>query len=237
MDTEAVIVLPSTEVPQPLYDLVGGTAYYIGTTSRCSIGFPVTKGAQNGFVSASHCGKTGATTTGFNRIAQGVFQGSVFPGSDYSWIAVNTNWTSKSSVDNGEGGLLPVAGDRVAIEGASVCRSGSTTDFHCGVIQQRDASVTYPQGTVLQLTRTNVCAEPGDSGGAFISIDQAQGVTSGGTGDCSSGGTTYFQPIGEILTAYGLSLKTTTGTPTPPVTPRRRSRAPAPATRTPSPAP
>ncbi|MDP9848478.1 S1 family peptidase [Streptosporangium lutulentum] len=218
VDTEAVIVLPSTEVPQPLYDLVGGDAYYIGVTSRCSIGFPVVKGAQSGFVSAGHCGKTGATTTGFNRIAQGVFQGSTFPGSDYSWIATNANWTAQPAVNNGEGGTIPVAGARVAIEGASVCRSGSTTDFHCGLIQQRDASVTYPQGTIFQLTRTNVCAEPGDSGGAFISIDQAQGVTSGGTGDCSSGGTTYFQPIGEILTAYGLSLRTTAGNPPPPTT-------------------
>ncbi|MBT2226388.1 S1 family peptidase [Nonomuraea sp. NEAU-A123] len=218
VNKEAVLVLPSTEVAQPLYDLVGGNAYYIGTASRCSIGFPVVKGTQSGFVSAGHCGKAGDTTTGFNRVAQGVFQGSTFPGSDYSWIAVNSGWTSQPAVDNGEGGTVPVAGARVAIEGASVCRSGSTTDWHCGVIQQRDASVTYPQGTIYQLTRTNVCAEPGDSGGSFISIDQAQGVTSGGSGDCSSGGTTYFQPIGEILTAYGLTLRTTAGNPPPPVT-------------------
>ncbi|MEV0597234.1 S1 family peptidase [Nonomuraea cavernae] len=218
VDSQAVIVLPSTEVPQPLYDLVGGDAYYIGTTSRCSIGFPVVKGAVNGFVSAGHCGAAGTTTTGFNRVAQGVIQGSTFPGSDYSWVAVNSNWTPQPAVDNGQGGTVPVAGARVAIEGSSVCRSGSTTDWHCGVIQQRDASVTYPQGTVFQLTRTNVCAEPGDSGGSFISIDQAQGVTSGGSGDCSSGGTTYFQPIGEILTTYGLSLRTTAGNPPPPTT-------------------
>ncbi|WP_231510020.1 trypsin-like serine protease [Streptosporangium roseum] len=68
------------------------------------------------------------------------------------------------------------------------------------------------------MTRTNVCAEPGDSGGSFISIDQAQGVTSGGSGDCTSGGVTYFQPIGEILTTYGLSLVTTAGNPPPPST-------------------
>ncbi|GGO79265.1 S1 family peptidase [Nonomuraea cavernae] len=214
VDTDAVLVLPSTEIPQPLYDLVGGDAYYIGTTSRCSIGFPVVKGAVNGFVTAGHCGAAGATTTGFNRVTQGVFQGSSFPGNDYAWVAVNSSWTPKPAVDNGQGGTVPVAGARVAIEGASVCRSGSTTDWHCGLIQQRDASVTYPQGTVTQLTRTNVCAEPGDSGGSFISVDQAQGVTSGGSGDCTSGGTTYFQPIGEILTAYGLTLKTTTATST-----------------------
>jgi hypothetical protein len=58
------------------------------------------------------------------------------------------------------------------------------------------------------VTRTSVCAEAGDSGGSFISVDQAQGVTSGGSGDCSTGGVTYFQPVNEILTTYGLSLVT-----------------------------
>ena len=101
-----------------------------------------------------------------------------------------------------------MAGSREAIEGASVCRSGSTTDWQCGVIRQREASVTYPQGTVFGVTRTSVCAEPGDSGGSFISVDQAQGVTSGGSGDCVDGGVTYFQPVNEILTTYGLTLVT-----------------------------
>ncbi|WP_329083491.1 MULTISPECIES: S1 family peptidase [unclassified Streptosporangium] len=216
VNKDVVSVIPSFEIPRLLGDVRGGDAYYTGITSRCSIGFAVTKGAQRGFVSAGHCGKKGAATVGADRTAQGIFQGSVFPGSDYAWIAVNTNWTLTPTVSNGGAGIdesVPVAGARAAIEGASVCRSGSTTDWHCGLIQQRDASVTYPQGNVFELTRTSVCAEPGDSGGSFISIDQAQGVTSGGSGDCSSGGTTYFQPIGEILTAYGLKLLTATRTP------------------------
>jgi hypothetical protein len=53
-----------------------------------------------------------------------------------------------------------------------------------------------------------VCAEPGDSGGSFITGDQAQGVTSGGYGNCSSGGETWFQPVGPILAAYGVGLVT-----------------------------
>ncbi|WP_329087233.1 S1 family peptidase [Streptosporangium sp. NBC_01469] len=213
VDKAVVVVLPSNEQPRPLYDLVGGQTYYVGDTTRCSIGFPVFKGTQNGFITAGHCGKPGQTTTGFNRIAQGVFQASAFPTSDYAWVAVNANWTSKPAVDNGEGGTVPVVSAKVAVEGASVCRSGSTTDWHCGLIQQRDASITYPQGNVFGLTRTNACAESGDSGGAFISVDQAQGIASGGSGDCSLGGTTYFQPIGPVLTAYGLSLQTTAGNP------------------------
>ncbi|MEV4752990.1 S1 family peptidase [Streptosporangium sp. NPDC049248] len=217
-DPVAVKVEPSNETPQLLDDLVGGNAYYIGTTERCSIGFPVTRGTQNGFVSAGHCGKRGDTTSGSNWTAQGVFQGSSFPDSDYAWVSVNANWTPKPAVNNGSGGTVPVAGARPAIEGASVCRSGSTTGWHCGTIQQRDTSVTYPQGTVYQLARTSVCAEPGDSGGSFISVDQAQGVTSGGSGNCTAGGVTYFQPLDEILSAYGLTLMTVGATTTPPGT-------------------
>ncbi|ACZ91551.1 S1 family peptidase [Streptosporangium roseum] len=218
VDTEAVRVVPSKEQPRLFHDLVGGTPYYVGVTSRCSVGFSVTRGTQNGFISAGHCGKVGNATDGFNRVAQGVFQASNFPDSDFGWVAVNGNWTPKPLVDNGTGGTVTVAGSKEAIEGASVCRSGSTTDWHCGIIQQRNASITYPQGTVFELVRTNVCAESGDSGGSFISIDQAQGVTSGGSGDCTSGGVTYFQPIGEILTTYGLTLVTTTDSPPPPST-------------------
>ncbi|MER6827635.1 S1 family peptidase [Streptosporangium sp. NPDC000563] len=205
----AVQAVHSAESPRLLYDVVGGDAYYIGTTSRCSVGFSVTKGTQNAFVSAGHCGAQGKATTGFNRVLQGVFQGSTFPDSDFAWVSVNDGWTPRPWVSNGAGETVDVAGSRVAIEGASVCRSGSTTGWHCGTIQQLNTSVTYSQGTVSGLTRTNVCAEPGDSGGSFISIDQAQGVTSGGSGDCASGGVTYFQPIGEILTTYGLTLTTT----------------------------
>ncbi|MFI6507054.1 S1 family peptidase [Streptosporangium sp. NPDC050855] len=219
VEQNAVVVLPSNEAPQPLYELVGGAAYYVGVASRCSIGFSVTKGVQTGFVTAGHCGKKGAATSGFNRVAQGVFQASSFPLDDHAWVAANPGWTAIAAVDNGAGATLPVTGARAAIEGASVCRSGSTSDFHCGLIQQRDASVTYPQGTVFGLTRTSVCAEPGDSGGSFIAIDQAQGVTSGGSGDCGAGGVTYFQPITEILTTYGLTLKTTTAPTRAPVNP------------------
>ncbi|MGW1932451.1 carbohydrate-binding protein, partial [Streptomyces sp. NPDC001919] len=96
-----------------------------------------------------------------------------------------------------------------------VCRSGSTTGWHCGTVQQHNTSVTYPEGTISGVTRTTVCAEPGDSGGSYISGSQAQGVTSGGSGNCSSGGTTFFQPLNPLLQNYGLTLKTTGTDPGP----------------------
>ncbi len=205
VDPSAVRTVKSAEAPRTYYDLVGGDAYYINGTSRCSIGFSVSNGSQQGFVTAGHCGRPGASTTGYNQVAQGTFQGSTFPGRDYAWVATNSNWTATPYVN---GGAVRVSGSQQASVGSTVCRSGSTTGWHCGAIQQHNTSVTYPEGTITGVTRTSVCAEPGDSGGSFISGSQAQGMTSGGSGNCSSGGTTYYQPVNPALSAYGLSLTT-----------------------------
>ncbi|NRQ37441.1 S1 family peptidase [Nonomuraea sp. NN258] len=218
VDTAAVQVVRSDERPTSFYDVRGGDAYHISSGSRCSVGFSVTKaGSQGGFVTAGHCGRTGATTTGSNRVAQGTFRGSSFPGNDYAWVEVNSQWTPTPYVNSYSQGLLPVRGSRVAQVGAQICRAGSTTQrYYCGTVGQLNTSVTYSQGTVYEVTRTNVCAEPGDSGGSFMSADQAQGVTSGGSGNCSSGGTTYFQPVNEILSTYGLTLSVVGGGTTSP---------------------
>jgi streptogrisin C len=201
VDKNAVRVTASAEKPQTFINIIGGLAYYIGG-SRCSVGFSVTRGSTPGFVSAGHCGRAGSRTTS----PTGTFQGSSFPGNDYSWIAATGN-TAQPLVRGSGGANVTVRGSTQAVVGSSICRSGSTTGWRCGTIQQHNTSVTYSQGTVSGLTRTNVCAEPGDSGGSFISGSQAQGVTSGGSGNCSSGGTTYYQPVNEILSAYGLTLR------------------------------
>ncbi|MEU2246859.1 alpha-lytic protease prodomain-containing protein [Streptomyces sp. NPDC019224] len=212
---DLVTVTRSTERPRTFADLRGGDAYYMNGSGRCSIGFPVKRGTQSGFVSAGHCGTPGVSTSGYNQQAQGSFQGSTFPGRDYSWVATNTSWTPRPLVNGYGNGDVTVTGSTEAIEGSSVCRSGSTTGWHCGTVQQRNSSVTYQEGTVSGVTRTNVCAEPGDSGGSFVSGSQAQGVTSGGTGNCSQGGVTYFQPLNPALQVYGLTL-VTNGSTTPP---------------------
>jgi streptogrisin C len=201
----AVAVEEVTENAKPLYDIRGGDAIYMGSGGRCSLGFAV----SGGYVTAGHCGTTGTSVSGYNRVAQGTFAGSSFPGNDYSWVRTNSNWTSRPWVNRYNGTNVTITGSQAAAVGASICRSGSTTGWHCGTVQALNQSVRYSQGTVSGLTRTNVCAEPGDSGGSWVAgsgFSQAQGVTSGGSGNCTSGGTTYFQPVNEILSAYGLSL-------------------------------
>ncbi|MEU4065045.1 carbohydrate-binding protein [Streptomyces wedmorensis] len=212
---ELVRVVRATAAPRPLYDIRGGDAYYMGGGGRCSVGFAVTRGTTQGFATAGHCGRAGTTTSGFNQVAQGTFQGSVFPGNDMAWVAANSSWTSTPYVKGSGGTNVQVTGSVLQPVGASVCRSGSTTGWHCGTVQQHNTSVTYPEGTITGVTRTTVCAEPGDSGGSYISGSQAQGVTSGGSGTCTSGGTTFFQPLNPLLQNYGLTLRTTGGDPGP----------------------
>ena len=209
--SDAVTVTTSTAQPKLLFDVRGADPYFIrvgGGTARCSIGFSV----EGGFVTAGHCGGVGSTTTGFNQQAQGTVRASVFPGSaDMGFVEVNGNWTPRPVVNDFDGNELPVAGNTEAPVGAAVCRSGSTTGTRCGVILAKNQTVVYPEGAVTGLTRTNVCAEGGDSGGPWLSGDQAQGMTSGGSGDCTVGGETFFQPVNEILAAEDLTLVTTSG--------------------------
>ncbi|MEU0175081.1 carbohydrate-binding protein [Streptomyces massasporeus] len=208
LGAKSVSVKVTANRPRLLEDLTGGDAYYIDGTARCSIGFSVTKGEQEGFASAGHCGKPGARTTGYNQAAQGTFQASTFPGKDMSWVAVVDPWKATPNV-KGEGGQpVAITGSVQALVGAAICRSGSTTGWHCGKVEQHDTSVSYAEGRVDGLTRTTVCAEPGDSGGPYVSGVQAQGVTSGGSGDCKTGGTTFYQPINALLSDFGLTLKT-----------------------------
>ncbi|MET7441903.1 S1 family peptidase [Streptomyces sp. NPDC004082] len=183
---------------------VGGDPYYTGNV-RCSIGFSV----YGGFVTAGHCGQAGAGVSGWDRSYIGNFQGSSFPDNDYAWVNVGSGWWTVPVV-LGWGTVSDqlVRGSGEAPVGASICRSGSTSHWHCGTVLAKNETVNYSQGAVHQMTKTSVCAEPGDSGGSFISGDQAQGVTSGGWGNCGSGGETWYQPVNEILNRYGLTLHT-----------------------------
>ncbi|WP_030436006.1 S1 family peptidase [Actinoplanes subtropicus] len=211
--TDAVSVLTSPATPKPLAgtDLHGADPYFISLaegTARCSIGFAV----QGGFVTAGHCGSAGDQTFDQNQVAMGSVKASIFPGdNDEGFVQVTNGDSLQPFVNDFKGNLLPVAGSTEAPVGAAVCRSGSTSGTHCGTIEAKNQTVVYPEGAVTGLTRTNACAESGDSGGPWLAGDQAQGVTSGGSGDCTTGGETFFQPVNEILAINNLTLLTTGG--------------------------
>lgn len=188
--------------------LVGGTAITTSGT-RCSDGFSARRGATTYLLTAGHCTADGTAWKGPDQQPIGTAVRTEYPGRDYGIVQVtNTGaWRGSGQV---KGGPI-VIGATPAASGSTVCRSGSTSGYHCGVVQATDVSVNYGSGDVISgLTRTSVCAEPGDSGGSYLTPDtaQAQGTLSGGTGDCVAGGTTYFQPLAPVLDSMRLTLVT-----------------------------
>ncbi|QSB03991.1 S1 family peptidase [Natronoglycomyces albus] len=201
---------------QPRFDdnpnhIYGGDTYHAGGV--CTVGFGVIK-ANGGaaFVTAGHCGSVGTTVT--HGTAEGsIFTQSVFPGSDAAVVDVPPHKTMMNAV-RAASHVVQIQGSKEAPVGATVCKYSMLHGISCGVIEARNVSVTYPQGMVRGLTRTNICSEPGDSGAPVISSAHAQGIVSGGSGNCSMGGTTFIQPINPILNAWNLTL----GGATPPTT-------------------
>jgi streptogrisin D len=132
---------------------------------------------------------------------------SQFPGNDFALVkyAGDTAHPSEVNLYNGSSQAITKAAE--ATVGMKVTRSGSTTQVHEGEVTGLDATVNYGSGQVVEgLIQTNVCAEPGDSGGSLFSGDAAVGLTSGGSGDCSSGGETFFQPVTEALSTFGAQI-------------------------------
>jgi streptogrisin C len=202
----------ASERPQTFWNLIGGQAIR-NSSSRCSLGFNATSGSTRYVITAGHCGNLGGTWSGSGGTI-GTVANSSFPTNDYARIRVTqAAAVSTALVDRySSGSDVTVGGSTGGSNGAAVCRSGSTTGWRCGSITGLNQTVCYSQGCVGQTIRTNVCAEPGDSGGSLVTSPgsgtrvNAAGLTSGGSGNCSSGGTTYYQPINEAL--GGASLVT-----------------------------
>lgn len=186
--------------------LSGGQAIYAAGGGRCSLGFNVRSGSSYYFLTAGHC--TNIASTWYSNSAQtaylGTRAGTSFPGNDYGIVSTPSAGAGNVYLYNGTYRDITAAGN--AFVGQSVTRSGSTTGVHSGTVTALNATVNYAEGRVSGLIQTNVCAEPGDSGGSLFSGTTAIGLTSGGSGNCTFGGTTFFQPVTEALSVYGVSV-------------------------------
>lgn len=189
---------------------INGAQPILSTGGRCSAGFNVTNGSNDFILTAGHCGPTGSTWFADNQAKQQVGQtvNSNFPGSDFSLVQYASGEAGAGAdvVAIGNGNGVRITGTADAAVGQRVFRSGSTSGLRDGEVTGLDATVNYPEGTVGGLIETSVCAEPGDSGGPMFSDGIALGITSGGSGDCTTGGTTFFQPVTKALEQLGVQL-------------------------------
>jgi streptogrisin D len=185
--------------------VAGGDAI-TGSGGRCSLGFNVVKGGQPYFLTAGHCTQAISTWSDSAGTVIGANAQSSFPGNDFGLVKYTATVAHPSAVDLYNGSTQRIARAGEATVGEKVTRSGSTTHVHTGTVTGLDATVNYSEGTVSGLIQTDVCAEPGDSGGSLFDGDTALGLTSGGSGDCASGGETFFQPVTEALSATGAQI-------------------------------
>ncbi|MGI5359164.1 S1 family peptidase [Streptomyces sp. CA-252508] len=189
---------------------INGAVPIFNGTGRCSVGFNVTDGRDNFLLTAGHCGPVGTPwfrgTQGGGQLGTTVARS--FPGKDFSLVRYDDRgaFDGTNAVDIGEGRSVPVIGAADPVVGQEVFRSGSTTGLRSGRVTALDATVNYREGTVTGLIATTVCAEPGDSGGPLLAEGLALGVTSGGNGDCTEGGMTFFQPVTSALTSLGVRI-------------------------------
>lgn len=171
----------------------------------CSLGFNVTGGMA---LTAGHCTQIVAA---WNKENNGLFIGPSigvnFPGDDFGLIRNDGGMTQRGDVQAYDAGIQDITDAANPTIGQAVCKSGRTTLRTCGSVLRLNVTVSYPQGTVFGLIETNVCAQPGDSGGPLYAASTALGLTSGGTLSLPCGDPsfrTFFQPVVEALNAYGV---------------------------------
>ena len=195
----AAPALQITRVAGTFRPLLGAGAAIYGGQYRCSLGFNVVKGGTHYFLTAGHCGKAAKSwyTDQTHRTLIGPTVGYSFPKDDFALV----QYTNASL--SHPGGYTAAK----ALVGEKVTRTGSTSGTHSGTVTALNVTVRYQGGgTVTGMIQTTVCAEPGDSGGPLYDGTKALGITSGGSGDCKSGGTTFFQPVPEAASAYGVTV-------------------------------
>jgi hypothetical protein len=189
---------PSSEGGQPVYGANG---------ARCTLGFNVRANGTYSFLTAGGCAQAGLTL--YADPALTVELGTVVAVTN---VAVGLVRYVDPKVERpGSVRLYPGSQDitsaRSPVVGQSVCRSGPTTGVRCGTVTAVNQTVRFPEGTITGLARTNICVEPGDTPGApYFSGTTAIGLGIGGSGNCTSGGTSYFQPIAGVLAAFGVAV-------------------------------
>ncbi|MEU4804559.1 S1 family peptidase [Actinosynnema sp. NPDC023587] len=196
-----------------------------GGSGYCSVGFGARTSAGTQYlVTAGHCvGNLPTLHYDGTRFAKGTSTRYALgrDSVDMGVAKIDSGNSITTQVGTwGAAGLISVKGGSRGAVGASVCKSGATTGWTCGSITGYNQTVTYtdpnggPSTVVRGLGKSSVCTMGGDSGGAYISGNQAQGMTSGGptnqqctfNGGVQNGKSSYFQPLGDALSYYGLTL-------------------------------
>ncbi|WP_026360120.1 S1 family peptidase [Amycolatopsis nigrescens] len=203
----------------PTADVIGGQIMDLDPGTNCSLGFPGTRGnGDNVLLTAGHCveGNPDILDRNGTHIGKGV--ATRFPSVDMGLMDIDAEDTGRGYIDTRKGTTVRVTGSSKAPVGSTLCKAGNTTGWTCGTVSAYNQTVRYSGESVATtgLARSTVCTEGGDSGGAYIAGNTAQGMTSGGPSDghdCgwnqgsnATGSYSYYQPVVDAANYYGVTL-------------------------------
>lgn len=201
---------PASGAAARAVEVRGGDVLYSSGGGRCTVGFNARGGEQTYAIVAGHCAGTAGTSWFADpalTVPVGVTQAVTFPGRDHAVIRhTNASVVHPGEVRTGPGTVRDITGAAQPRVGQALCHVGRVSGLRCGTVTAVNVSVTYPEGTVYGLFRSNICTEPGDTGGPAFSGTLALGLIVGGSGNCAAGGVTFYQPVAAALSAYGLTL-------------------------------
>jgi hypothetical protein len=189
------------------FSLRGGVQVTKNTGYMCSLGFNArTRKGNRIFLTAGHC-TSGKPSFSRNGYVLGNTSTSSFPGHDFGSVGVIEGWDQQGYVEGWGNGNVAVKGIADATVGSTLCKSGKSTGWTCGRIVARNVTVNYGNNRVVRgLFQHTACVESGDSGGANMTGNYAQGITSGAAlidGQClekvGQTNESYAQPIAPVL--------------------------------------
>ena len=195
---------PGTRAPH----IAGGDTFNAGAVGgRCLIGFNAKAGPTYFFLTAAHCvPAVGATV--YAGTGTGTVLGVVAARDttyDYALVRYTNGTIAKpSAVNLYAGGLQPITSFGSGTVGQTVRRTGPN-GTRTGTITSLNVTINYAGGTVYNMIRTTVCSEPGESGGPLFAGTVGIGINWGGSGNCATGGASYYSSVRRAATAYGVA--------------------------------
>jgi plastocyanin len=195
----------------------GDGAYPAG--QNCSLGFNVQKDGAYYFLTAGHCSEGERGTIWYSGAERqqvlGTEEAGSFPDNDYALVRYQDTPTDTTGVvTNMDGTTTDITTAGTPAVGQAVSASGAVGGLNNGTVTALDVTVNYVHrdGNPVQLNgliQTDVCSEPGDSGGPLFAGSTAYGTLSSATGYCSNAADqdiSYYQPVTEALDAYGVTV-------------------------------
>ncbi|MFD7510638.1 S1 family peptidase [Streptomyces sp. NPDC059853] len=186
----------------------GGDRVY-SAAATCVVAFNARDGgAQRYGLLPGGCGGPGTTwyaDPGLT-VPVGTTSASSFPGGGWSLLRYAPTVTAPGEISGG-GVPQPIVSAAPPAVGGRVCLAGPTTGLRCGTVTAVNQTINVGGAVYTGVFRTDLCVEPGTGPGApAFSGSTGLGMLIGGSGNCATGGVSYYLPLVQALSAFGLTL-------------------------------